>query len=91
MCPWTDSVEVSAHTFPVDMITLEYSRVKATTVSMRLQIYSQSLKYPTRRAGSGVPGNRDLREASEGEGEADRRLHLGGDAGGEDDAGVGCH
>ena len=44
-----------------------------------------------RRAGSGVPGNRDLREASECEGEADRRLHLGGDAGGEDDAGVGYH
>ena len=43
------------------------------------------------RAGSGVPGNRDLREAPEGEGEADGRLYLGGDAGGEDDAGVGCH
>ena len=43
------------------------------------------------RAGSGVPGNRDLREAPEGEGEADCRLHLGSDAGGEDDAGVGCH
>ena len=47
VCPWTDSVEVSAHTFPVDTITLEYSWVKATTVSVRLQIYSQSLKYPT--------------------------------------------
>jgi len=44
-----------------------------------------------RGAGSGVPGNRDLREAPEGEGEADCRLHLGVDAGGEDDAGVGCH
>ena len=44
-----------------------------------------------RRAGSRVPGNRELREAPEGEGEADCRLHLGGDAGGEDDAGVGCH
>ena len=29
------------------MITLEYSRVKATTVSVRLRIYSQLLKYPT--------------------------------------------
>ena len=44
-----------------------------------------------RRAGSGVPGNHNLREASEGEGEADRRLHLGSDADGEDDADVGCH
>ena len=44
-----------------------------------------------RGAGSGVPGNRDLREAPEGEGEADYRLHLSGDAGGENDAGVGCH
>ena len=44
-----------------------------------------------RVAGGGVPGNRDLREAPECEGEADCRLHLGGDAGGEDDAGVGCH
>ena len=43
------------------------------------------------RAGSGVPGNHDLREAFEGEGEADRRLHLGSDAGREDDVGVGCH
>ena len=42
-------------------------------------------------ARSGVPGNRDLREAPIGEGEADCHLHLGGDAGGEDDAGVGCH
>ena len=44
-----------------------------------------------RGAGSGVPRNHDLREAPEGEGEADCRLHLGGDADGEDDAGVGCH
>ena len=44
-----------------------------------------------RRAGSGVPGKRELREAPEGEGEADCRLHLVGDAGGEDDTGVGCH
>jgi len=44
-----------------------------------------------RRAGSRVPGNRDLREALEGEGEADCRLHLGGDADVEDDASVGCH
>ena len=43
------------------------------------------------RAGSGVPENCNLREAPEGEGEADCRLHLGGHAGGEDDAGVGCH
>ena len=42
-------------------------------------------------AGSGVPGNRVLLEAPEGEGEADCRLHLGDDAGGEDDASVGCH
>ena len=33
----------------------------------------------------------DLQEASEGEGEADGRLHLGGEACGEDDTGVGCH
>ena len=44
-----------------------------------------------RGAGGGVPGNRDLREALEGEGEANCRIHLGGDAGREDDAGVGCH
>ena len=43
------------------------------------------------RAGSGVPGNRNLRETPESEGEADCRLHLGGDADGEDDASVGCH
>ena len=44
-----------------------------------------------RGAISEVPGNRDLRKASGGEGEADCRLHLGGDAGGKDDTGVGCH
>ena len=44
-----------------------------------------------RGAGRGVPVYRDLREASEGEGEADGRLHLDGDAGREDDAGVGYH
>jgi len=44
-----------------------------------------------RGASHGVPGNRDLREASEGEGEVEGRLHLGDDAGGEDDASVGCH
>ena len=43
------------------------------------------------RAGSRVPGNRDLREAPKGEGDADCRFHLDGDTGGEDDAGVGCH
>ena len=31
----------------MDTITLEYSRVKATMVSVRLRIYLQSLKYPT--------------------------------------------
>ena len=44
-----------------------------------------------RGAGSGVPGNRDLREAPEGEGDVDCCLHLGDDASGEDDASVGCH
>ena len=44
-----------------------------------------------RGAGRGVLGNCDLREVSEGEGEADGRLHVGDDAGREDDAGVGCH
>ena len=43
------------------------------------------------RAGSRVPGNRDLREVPEGEGEADCRLHMGGDAGREDDSCIGCH
>ena len=42
-------------------------------------------------AKSRVPGNRGLREAPEGEGEADYHLHLGGDTGGEDDTSVGCH
>ena len=33
----------------------------------------------------------ESREASKGEGEADDCLHLGGDVGEEDEAGVGCH
>ena len=44
-----------------------------------------------RMAGGGVPGNRDLWEAPEGEGEADCHHHLGSDAGEEDDTGVCCH
>ena len=44
-----------------------------------------------REAGRGVPWYCDLREAPEGEGEADDHFHRDADAGGENDARVGCH
>ena len=52
---------------------------------------SEGVASDGRGAGSGVPRNCGLQQAFEGEGEADCHLHLGGDAGREDDAGVGCH
>ena len=39
-------------TFPMEIDTLEYSRVKATVVSMRLQIYLFALKITNKLCGA---------------------------------------